>query len=91
MKICAMLGNNHYSDSSADIKKEKAVSGAKEINVQWIKARWDKNAKEDGDPTKPIVIKPILIVTVFTIFCLCSNNLFRHEPWEDVNLFQWCV
>lgn len=29
-----MLGNNHYSDSSADIEKEKADSGAKEINVQ---------------------------------------------------------
>lgn len=67
MKICAMLGNNHYSDSSADRKKEKAVSGVKEINVQWIKARWDKNAEEDRDPSKPIVIKPVLTVIVFTI------------------------
>lgn len=29
-----MLKNNYHSDSSADIKKEKAVSGAEEINVQ---------------------------------------------------------
>lgn len=34
-----MLENNQYSDNSADIKKVKAVSGAKEIYVQYIKAR----------------------------------------------------
>lgn len=50
-----------------------------------------KNAKEDRDPSKSIVIKPILIVTVFTILCLCSNNTFGCEPWEDVSLFQWSV
>lgn len=33
-----------------------------------------KKCKEDEDQTKPIVIMPILIETVFTILCLCSNN-----------------
>lgn len=38
--------NDHYKDSSADTEKVKAVSDAEEINMQGIKARWEKNARK---------------------------------------------